>query len=97
MATGREQTQYRRAIKDEAEVRFDAETGVVAAIARRQYADESLDRPFVLMTRFSDYKPVAGLLLPFRVDRYLDGQLRETILVDSVDLNPAFERDWFGR
>jgi hypothetical protein len=84
---GRELIQYRRAIKDEATVSFDRETHLVAAISRVQYASESLDLAFQLSTTFSDYRPVGGLVLPFRIDRFLDGQLKETVTVDSVEIN----------
>ena len=97
VATGRQQIQYRRQIKDEAEVQFDKETGLVAAISRRQTADQSLDLTFILTTTFSDYRPVAGMALPYQIRRFVDGRLVETIAVDSIEINPAFERYFFGR
>lgn len=98
VVTGRDQFHYRRQVKDEAEVQFDKETGLVAAISRQQFADESLDLAFTLTTTFSDYRPVAGgLVLPFQIRRYVDGQLSETVTVDSIDINPAFEPEFFGR
>jgi hypothetical protein len=83
VVTGREQMQYRRRVKDEAEVHFDTATGWVAAISHIQYAEESLDLPFTLTTTFSDYRPEAGFLLPFKISRYVNGILRETFTVDA--------------
>jgi hypothetical protein len=95
--TGRDQVQYRRLIKDEAEVQFDTETALVAAISRTQYADESLDLAFTMTTTFSDYRPHAGFVLPFKISRYINGILKETFTVDSIDINPAFAPETFGR
>lgn len=95
--TGRDQMQYRRTIKDEAEVQFDTETGLVAAISRTQYADESLDLSFVLTTTFSDYRPHGGFVFPFKINRYIDGVLRETITLESIEINPVFAPEAFGR
>ena len=76
---------------------FDQQTGLVSAISRKQFADESLDLAFVSTYTFSDYRPVSGLLLPFRIERYLDGRLRETIVASSIQLNPALPADLFER
>ncbi len=97
VATGRQNIQYRRQIKDEAEVQFDKETGLIVAISRQQFADQSLDLSFTLTTTFSDYRRLGDLVLPYQLRRYVNGVLIETIAVDAIELNPAFERDFFGR
>jgi len=95
--TSRQQTHYGRVVKDDAEIDFDQQTGLIAAIRRRQYADESLDLAFFSTYTFSDYRAVSGLLLPFRIDRYLDNQLKQTIILDSIQLNPVLAADLFER
>lgn len=95
--TGRSKLVYRREIKDEADVVFDRETGLIAAISRQQFADESLDLSFQLTTTFSDYRPEGGMALPHKIVRFVDGQAIEEITVESVEINPAFEREFFGK
>jgi hypothetical protein len=69
----------------------------VAAISRQQFASESLDLSFVITNAFSDYRRINGLALPYRIDKYLDGLLRETILVDSIQVNVNLPTDLFER
>lgn len=95
--TGRQQVHYRRVVRDEVEVQFDQQTGLVAGVVRQQYADESLDRPFVSAYRFSDYRNVEGLLFPFRIERYIDGLLRETVVVETVRINVGLANGLFER
>jgi hypothetical protein len=97
VATGRGKTVYRRPLKDEAEVSVDKATGLVSAISRTQYADESLDLAFTLTTTFSDYRAEAGFLFPFKISRYVNGVLREIFTVESIEINPAFAPETFGR
>jgi len=51
----------------------------------------------VITNVFSDYRRVGGLVLPYRIDKYLDGQLRETITVDSIQINVALPKALFER
>lgn len=93
----RQQTFYNRVVKDETDIDLDAQTGLVAAVHRVQSADDSLDMRFTTSSVFSDYRNDAGVLLPFRIERYMDGVLRETIVVESYEINPIFDRDLFER
>ena len=96
-ATGLEQSHYDRTIQDEVDVDFDVETGFVAAISRRQFSARSLDHPFVLTTAFSDYRHVGDMVLPYAIGRSIGGNLRETITVDSIEINPSFTPGIFER
>lgn len=96
-ATNRSREFYRREIRDEAEVHVDPQSGLIAGIARRQYASESLDLPFVTSYAFKDHRNVAGLIFPHLIEKYLDGLLIERITVTGVELNPSFAADVFER
>ena len=50
-----------------------------------------------MTTTFSDYRAVSGLFLPFRIERYVDGHLREVITVDTIQINPTFPVNLFRR
>jgi hypothetical protein len=93
--TERTKTVTRRVMADEADVRVDQETGRVVEILRRQRSEQSMDVGFTAGFRFSDYRAVQGLLLPFRIERVLDGVVRETILLDSIELNPPVTPAFF--
>lgn len=95
--TSDEKVFYRRTLEDRVKVDFDTGTGRIAGIARQQFAEQSLDHPFTLSHAFSDYRVVNGVVLPFRIDIAVDGNVKETILVDSIQLNPIFLRDLFER
>ncbi len=88
---------YRRILKNEEDVDFDKQTGLVAAIHRLGYADDALDATFVTTYAFSDYREVDGIYLPFHIDRYMDGRLKETIVVDTFEINPVLDADAFVR
>ena len=94
--TGRQQTFYKRILRDEPDVDF-FDNGLVAGISRRQYADRSLDLSFVLAHAFSDYRNVNGLMFPFRIEKFIDGILRETIVVNTVELNAPISDAIFER
>jgi hypothetical protein len=99
LRTGRDQekTFYNRVINDEADVQLDTRTGLVAAVHRVQYADDSLDRQFTTSFLFSDYREVGGIVLPFRIERYQNQTLMETFSVENYEINPVFARDLFTR
>jgi hypothetical protein len=96
--TDHQKTFYGRPIDDELDIEFDQQTGLVAAIHRGGYADESLDLRFVSTYAFSDYRKVLDTFwLPFRITRHLDGQPMESIAVDSYQINPILGADLFRR
>jgi len=93
----RQKTFYDRIVKDEADIELDAQTGLLAAVHRVQSADDSLDVQFLTTYTFSDYRNVNGIVLPFLIERYRNTILRETLTVESYDINPIFDRDLFER
>jgi hypothetical protein len=95
--TNNQKSFYGRQIQDELDVDFDQATGLVAAIHRRGYADDSLDVSFVVSYAFSDYRQHQGLWLPYRIDRYMNGNIKESIRVDSYVINPVLSPSLFQR
>lgn len=88
-ATHEEKRFYGRKITDEATVEVDKATGLILSIQRVQYANQSLDRPFIAGQRFSDYRSVKGVLFPFRIESSIDGRVVAVFSVTSVIFNPA--------
>jgi hypothetical protein len=95
--SGRSQVHYRRTITDAVDVDMDSATGLVAQIARKQYSDRNLDLSFICTWTFSDQRTVNGLVLPFLIEKAIDGRLLETITVETVELNTPFATDLFER
>jgi hypothetical protein len=94
-ATGRAKTVFRRAVTDEVDIQIDEETRLVAEILRRHYAEGSLDVTFQAGFRFADYRLVTGIYLPFRIERVMGGAVRETIVLDAIELNPPLSTGFF--
>src|SRR6185369_1613862 len=89
VATSQELRQYGRVLKDEFEIDFDVQTGLVSSVQQQQYADNSLDLVFPVVHKFSDYRNTNGVILPFRIEKYVQNRLVETITVNAIQLNPA--------
>ncbi len=51
---------------------MDAATGRVVGIARRQFAEESLDHSFTLGYAFSNFGTVNGLVFPYRIEKSIN-------------------------
>lgn len=97
VSTSRQQTHYQRIIADTMQMDVEPRTGLLLGVTRQQYAEESLDHPFILSYAFGDHRTVSGVTLPFRIDKSINGIVRETIVISSVQLNPVLSRDLFSR
>jgi hypothetical protein len=95
VTSGRTQTHYFRVLPDQAEVQIDAVTGLVSSISRVLSAEQNLDHTFQRTYVFSDFRNVNGLVFPFQIARHTDGTLQDTIIVDTVQINPVFTTDLF--
>ncbi len=95
VTSGRTQTHYFRVLPDQAEVLIDGATGLVSGISRVLSAEQNLDHTFQRTYVFSDFRNVNGLVFPFQIERHMDGALMDTLIVDSVQLNPVFTTDLF--
>jgi hypothetical protein len=73
----------------------DADTYfIVAKIEQRQSAG---GRRVEIVTRYDDYRPVAGVLLPHRVAVMTDGKLVQQTLIERVEANPEVKSETFAR
>ncbi len=84
--SNRSQLHYGRLrVIDEADF-YTGSDGLLAGISRSFY--ESLPRfKFSQAYAFSDYRDTNGVLLPYRIDRYLKGRVIETITVTSYEFD----------
>jgi hypothetical protein len=83
LSSGRSEVHFSRYNVDDAFDLFITEdSGLLAGISRTFYAERP-DFSFTYQTAFSDYREVGGVLLPYRIDRYMQGRLVETITVSQ--------------
>jgi hypothetical protein len=94
--TDRTKTYLRRTLADDVTVRIDQASGLMAEIVRKQFAEGSLDISFTSGFRFLDYRNVNDVFLPFRIERVMNGTVRETITLDSIELNAALASGLFS-
>lgn len=97
VSTGQSQRRYGRVLKEEFQVAFDAQTGLVSSVTRQQYSDKSLDLVFPVVYRFSDYRTVQNVVFPYRIEKSVFDRVTETIVITSVVLNPPIPGSIFAR
>jgi hypothetical protein len=95
--TGQTKEQFQRTLRDQADIRFDVETGLVASTTRVHYAENSLDFSMPVTFVFSDYRTVNGVVFPYRIEQYLNTSLIEAITVTQIEFNPPFSTSIFAR
>lgn len=84
-----------RKMTDTFSVLLDAETYfIVAKVETRQSPG---GRRVEIMTRYEDYRPVAGVMLPHRVAVLNDGKLVQHTLIETVEANPTLTAETFAR
>jgi hypothetical protein len=84
-----------RKMTDTFSVLVDAETYfIIAKVETRQSPG---GRRVEIMTRYEDYRPVAGVMLPHRVAVLNDGKLMQHTLIEKVEPNPALTAETFAR
>jgi hypothetical protein len=93
--TERTKKVFRRTVTDGVDVLVDQASGVVVEIIRRQPTEKNLDATFLAGFRFSDYRTVQGILLPYRIQRVMNGVVVETMTFDTIDLNPPLTNTFF--
>jgi hypothetical protein len=88
----RSELHYRRfTVHDALDLYIDT-SGRLAGIVRQFYPDEPQYR-YTVSLKFSDYRKTGEMLLPYRIERFLQGKTLETITVETyafdVPVGPA--------
>lgn len=84
-----------RRLQETFSVLVDAETYlIVAKVEHRQSAG---GRRLEIMTRYEDYRPVRGVLVPHKVAVLTDGKLVQLTVIETVEANPAVTVEMFAR
>ncbi len=84
-----------RKLADTFAVVLDAETFfIVARIDQRTTAG---GRKIEVTTRFDDFRPVDGVLLPHRISVQSDGRVTQEIVIEAIEANPPVTPEMFTR
>lgn len=50
-----------------------------------------------IVTRYDDFRPVAGVLLPFRITIVADGRVEQQMVIEKIEANPELTPETFTR
>jgi len=84
-----------RKLTDSFSLLVDAETYFI--IGKVSYKESAGGRKVEILTRYDDYRPVEGVLLPHRVAVLMDGKLMQHTVIESVEANPQVTTETFAR
>lgn len=54
-------------------------------------------RPSQVVTRFDDFRPVEGVLMPHEITLMIDGKVSQQTKIERIDANPTITADTFTR
>jgi hypothetical protein len=84
-----------RNLKEQFALLLDAETYLIAMRVERRSSVGG--RPIQIVTRFDDYRPVEGVLLPHKVTVAVDGRVTQQSVIESIEPNPKTTSETFTR
>ena len=77
------------------ELELDSDTYfIIRRLSTRVLAD---GREIKLETRYADFRPVAGVIVPFRIGVYVGDRLVNETVLESVEANPPLASSVFSR
>lgn len=74
---------------------IDVETKMI--VLRIESRTSTGGRSVQVLTRYDDYRPVEGVMLPHRVTVIADGAVKQQTLLEDIDANPALTKETFTR
>lgn len=73
----------------------DAETYFITL--RVEQRTTTAGRKRQIVTRYDDFRPVEGVLLPYRITILTDGRVEQQMVVEKMESNPGFTPETFSR
>lgn len=83
------------ATREPFEIDVNERTGLIERLMYRRYAPSNHKQWVVVEVRYSDYRSVQGIAVPFRIEEYIRGHLAKTIELSSIEINPAVDEESF--
>lgn len=84
-----------RKLTDTFAVLVDSDTYFI--VAKMETRQSPGGRRVEIVTRYEDYRPVAGVLMPHRVAVLMDGKLMQHTIIESVEPNAPVTTETFAR
>ncbi len=76
---------------------LDARSFTVVKTMRYIFSPEAIENRSVFETYYTNYKLVAGILMPFTITNYLGGQKVQDVTFDKIQLNSAIQDSEFSQ
>jgi hypothetical protein len=84
-----------RKMTDTFSLLVDAETFFI--VARFEHRETVGGRRTEIVTRYEDYRPVDGVMLPHKVTVAVDGKAIQTTVIETIEANPLLTPETFAR
>jgi hypothetical protein len=84
-----------RKLTDTFSLLVDAETYFI--VARIEHRNSVSGRRVEIVTRYEDYRPVDGVLVPHKVAVLSDGKIVQHTVIENVEANPSVTAETFVR
>jgi hypothetical protein len=66
---------------------IDANSGQILKLQNLAFSPNALENNSKWEVYFSDYRPISNVLVPFKIERFLDGQRNSEVVLSHVDLS----------
>ncbi len=76
---------------------IDAQSFAVVKTMRYAFSPDALENHSVFESYYSNYKPVAGISMPFTITNYIGGQKVQSVTFDQIELNVAVPDSEFNQ
>jgi hypothetical protein len=70
---------------------------VTHEVVKRMVYRNQRGRRVTIETRFMDFRPVEGVLQPYRIETFADGELLYAMIIDRIEANPLIAPGAFAR
>jgi hypothetical protein len=77
------------------EVLLDPETYLIAF--RTETRKSPTGRPVLILTQYGQFQAVKGVLLPHEIKTTVDGKLKQVLVIEQIEPNPATTAETFSR
>ena len=84
-----------RNLTDTYSVLMDAETYFI--VARIEQRTSAGGRKIEIATLYDDYRPIDGVMLPHQVSVQSEGQMKQVVVIQSIEANPPVNAETFAR
>lgn len=78
------------------ELLLDSRSSLISGLTYNRYSPQNLKVSLPVEVRYSDYRLIKGVPIPFRMEEYIRGHLATTVEVSAVAINQAVDENSFA-